>query len=436
MFWIFCEGIASLIENWIIYDFYKKFHQYKYLGLKSNLFYCFFILITTIFSAIIGLYTAYSGIFTLICIGLVMLFGIAFLKGSIFTKFLIPIIAFCLIFVINIMVDILLAFILQRDAQSLYVQQDFFRLLCLIVTKFLFYFSTRIILFLFKKVINLNKYEWILLSVILLLSLCIGIFIVEIAMDHGDTLSFPYVMAFCAIILLNFSVFGIIFRMSRQNEKNRRVALLELQVSQQKQAIEHMDLMSNKIKQTNHDHLNHLLMLQEMLNEEKYKEAGTYLSKLVNINPHTSTSHIQVSDDYLRAVLTVKVEQCQKKKIPLYIRADDAVPTCDSIDLCILLSNLLDNAVEASERIKKPKIVLNLSQQKNYYKIVLKNRIEESVLEKNAELKTTKHNHDFHGIGIQNVREIVDRYYGMIEYYESNNYFFVQVWLQQSIPKQ
>jgi len=65
--------------------------------------------------------------------------------------------------------------------------------------------------------------------------------------------------------------------------------------------------------------------------------------------------------------------------------------------------------------------------------IIVRNRIENSVLEENAELKTTKSDKECHGIGIQSIKEIVTRYNGMMEYYEKDMWFTASIWLPQKI---
>jgi sensor histidine kinase regulating citrate/malate metabolism len=224
----------------------------------------------------------------------------------------------------------------------------------------------------------------------------------------------------------------MIMLISTQNEKSKQISLLELQISQQKQAIEQMDMLQKKIRQTNHDNLNHLYCLQELIKENhNLDEANEYLKTLINKNPEITTAHIQIPDAFLRAVLTVKMEMCRDKNIQVSLKTDDSETPCQSVDLCILLSNLLDNAIEASAKISKPEIEIILSQQKSYYTIIVRNRIENSVLKDNAELKTTKSDKEYHGIGIQSVKGIVSRYNGMMEYYEKDMWFTASIWIPQ-----
>lgn len=85
---------------------------------------------------------------------------------------------------------------------------------------------------------------------------------------------------------------------------------------------------------------------------------------MIQFPTEITTAHINIPDPFLRAVLTVKMELCKSKSIEASLKTDDSSPSCQSVDLCVILSNLLDNAIEASEKIAEPKIEIILSQKK------------------------------------------------------------------------
>lgn len=434
LFWNITEWTAALLENWIIFDFCRRFHSSRFNGFKDNLCFIGFILTTTLISIVISSFSAFSGMLTILCMIVVIVYGIVSLNGSVFSKCFLPVVSFGLIFIINIFTNITSSMILGVSGNSLYTTQDGYRFFSIIVTKLLFFFATRMILLMFKKGINLNQREWITISGILFLSLCIGISITDISIEQNSKMTLPYFLCYSGILFVNIFVFVMIMMISSQNEKSKQMSLLELQISQQKQAIEQMDILQKKIHQTNHDNLNHLYCLQELMKDnQNLDEANEYLKSLINKNPEITTAHIQIADAFLRAVLTVKMEMCRSKNIPVSLKTDDSKTPCQSVDLCVIISNLLDNAIEASEKINSPKIEIVISQQKSYYTIIVKNRIENSVLESNAELKTTKSYSECHGIGVQSIKEIVARYDGMMEYYEKDLWFTASIWIPQKI---
>lgn len=91
---------------------------------------------------------------------------------------------------------------------------------------------------------------------------------------------------------------------------------------------------------------------------------------------------------------------------------------------------LLDNAIEACAKEESPtQIMMLIKKTHGYYRIVVKNTIRESVLQKNRELKSDKENKALHGWGLRSVAEIAERHLGGLDIYEKNGMFVVSVLL-------
>ena len=93
----------------------------------------------------------------------------------------------------------------------------------------------------------------------------------------------------------------------------------------------------------------------------------------------------------------------------------------------------MDNAIEASLNVNFPQITVSIRNEKNYLCIVIRNRIENSVLEENGQLLTTKADKSKHGLGVYSISQIVDKYDGMKTYYEKNGYFVADIWLKKKV---
>ena len=88
-----------------------------------------------------------------------------------------------------------------------------------------------------------------------------------------------------------------------------------------------------------------------------------------------------------------------------------ALDFMEDVDVCVLFSNLLDNAIEANMNVARLMRYIELSVRivnKLLY-IQLDNPFDD-----NSRNKPNKTNGDVHGIGLQNVREIVDKYEGQL----------------------
>ena len=79
-----------------------------------------------------------------------------------------------------------------------------------------------------------------------------------------------------------------------------------------------------------------------------------------------------------------------------------------SIDICGVLSNQIDNALEAEGRLRK--VIVEIRQKECFAFFTVKNTAAENPLLKNPELASTKMNSDhLHGWGIKNIRDTVER---------------------------
>ena len=93
--------------------------------------------------------------------------------------------------------------------------------------------------------------------------------------------------------------------------------------------------------------------------------------------------------------------------------------------------NLLDNAIEASQKEDNSELRIRIAAERGYHTIRVKNRITASVLAENPELISSKNEKDLHGFGIPQIKEIVDSYNGMYDFYEEDGFFCVGVFIPQ-----
>lgn len=98
-------------------------------------------------------------------------------------------------------------------------------------------------------------------------------------------------------------------------------------------------------------------------------------------------------------------------------------------DLACLLGNIIDNAVDATRQAKEKRIELFFMRQNSNRIIICKNTTNNSVLQGNRELRSTKHDGHSHGYGTKIIKKIASDYNGMVEFFEDIDMFGVQVLL-------
>lgn len=132
-------------------------------------------------------------------------------------------------------------------------------------------------------------------------------------------------------------------------------------------------------------------------------------------------------------VLSRKIRRTGQEKIPF--ECSFIFPEglgISAFDLSILLNNGLDNAIEASQKEKAPYIRLESYVKGNMFFIEIRNAFSGSLKEDAAGsvLKTSKPDPAFHGLGIKNMRNCAEKYYGTLRYTVGSGEFLLTVMLQ------
>lgn len=228
---------------------------------------------------------------------------------------------------------------------------------------------------------------------------------------------FPYVNHVgCFTLLLELIIYYMIWQSTSEYAKNTELSLISQQQEYQIIHMEELSRITADYHQLRHDMKNHLSCMDRFLSQEKYQELKSYFYTLSN-NLYSLDNQIETGNEIANQVINIKYATAHQLGIPMEIHA--ALPKKLAIPdylLCAVLSNLLDNAIEASEKIKDPFIYVKLHMVKNYLSVTIKNRIEPWQIESAETRKTTKSKPHLHGLGLRIVEETVKEYNGISSY--------------------
>lgn len=130
-------------------------------------------------------------------------------------------------------------------------------------------------------------------------------------------------------------------------------------------------------------------------------------------------------------ILTGKSIQCQLKEIEITTVVDGtALAFLDAVELSTLLGNMLDNAIESTEKIRDKNqrlIHLVVTKTKGFVRIRLENRFEGQLEFVDDLPKTTKGKKDYHGFGLKSIQTIVYQYGGSLEIVEREGWFELSI---------
>lgn len=432
-FWIIVELLATGFENFIILESLGKIFEHKFSGVKKWTFFgiCFFA--TTGYVTFLNQIAVFEGWLNFITIAFFIIYDFICLKGSFIKKAVMPIVLFASILCINLFVTFTFSYLLKIPSEELMSTGNAIRLLTLFITKFLFFIITRVILHFFRSdIFSLKTSELIISSLLIILTHSIAIIIVEMRLGNGDQNMLGLISAIC-VIGVDIFIFYAFKLISTKNKKELQISMLEIQLSEQKAMIEDAANISKEIKKTEHDLKHHFLSILGLLEDDCSDEAKKYIKQLIGNYESNIFKYISIENSAINGILNFKVSRCKANNIDVKLSIESDFSVFDELDICVLLSNLLDNAIEASMLIESPKIELSITNNGNYLCVLVRNRIENSVLNENSNLQTTKKDTDAHGFGIYSISQIVEKYDGIKNIYEKNGYFIVDIWLKRKI---
>ncbi len=161
-----------------------------------------------------------------------------------------------------------------------------------------------------------------------------------------------------------------------------------------------------------HDLAKHIQTMEKLLEGQNLNHACEYRDNLKE-QYESLKSREFCSDEIVNTILNIKKEQCCEKKIPLEIQVEDVIYNeIEEADLVSILHNLLDNAIEANERIFEEKergIWFGMKKESNYIVIEMKNRI---IKGEKITFQTHKIRKEEHGIGTKIIEMLVKKYNG------------------------
>lgn len=139
----------------------------------------------------------------------------------------------------------------------------------------------------------------------------------------------------------------------------------------------------------------------------------------IDIRLHNEQSCYYCSDIMLNAILSQKYIQSQMFDIEFNMRIEPMVDISfmREIDVVALFGNLLSNAIEATMECDRKFIDMQVYMNENGSAVVFKieNTFAKTPQKVGNRLKTTKADKFNHGIGIENVRQVIKQYNGLFE---------------------
>lgn len=362
---------------------------------------------------------------SIITIIVMLVYSICFLKGELYLRIIIPILAFGL----NMLISYLNIFVMSTFGdvpfEEAIVFSTSFRYMYLTVANLLYFVALLILLRIGKRKIQVVSKAEIVAFIIVAVALYAGslstmIFYKQL-FNNEELL--PYIIIILVSLFVSAGVFWfLLLKISKDNQVKT-----ELLLSKQREEMYQSSVIASNeyIKRTSeikHDMNNNLSAIYRLMDNGQYDEAKRLCLDCSESITKVYTP-INTDNPTLNAILNVEIEKARQNDISFSYTVTDSLDFVSSTDVVSIIGNLCDNAIEYLSTIDKGqrKMSLEITVRNDYRIIVCRNTILSSVLSVNPDMKTTKNDETLHGKGLSILRSVAEKYNGTLSCKEDDD---------------
>ena len=258
----------------------------------------------------------------------------------------------------------------------------------------------------------------IILFTLIVITILVCLAIIVSAKDAFETaLDSTLTQQAAGLLLILILVFLMYKMFEREEYLNAELSSRLQQVELESRHINEIDAMYSDIRKWKHEYRNNLLSLRALVELKKEEEALAFIDNMDSGADRYSNT-LQTGNIVLDAVVSSKLWYAKSKGIEVSIHAvypEDI--QIDDNDLCSLVGNLLDNAIEACLRINGDEISkvisFSLLSRSRHLELSIRNSYD-GVLRKKGERFLSVKDEVFHGIGTGLIDSIVEKHHGHI----------------------
>ncbi len=431
IFWIIFEFTVNLYESLILISFICSSLKFKRDIHNHRLIFLTGVAVMTLSVTILDNVVMYEGLLGIIYSLCFFAYSLFFLNGGVLKKLFIAIFTNAVLIGVSTAIANIMSFILKDSIENIYNERTTSRLLVVVIGQALITYVFGLLRhFTNNKLGSLKPKEWLLILSVL------GISFVTFAMIHITALEgymtdgdIKLLMASeFGIILINIVCLYITVNLSKIREHEEELIALNKQNEYSRQYAQSVRTQYEQTCRLRHDMKQHYTVLGRLLSDNKLYEAKSFVAECYDSIFLTEVV-IDVGNDYVNAILNAKLSAAKSRGIGVVCSAEKDISGFGSADLCSLIGNLLDNAMEAAEKCEPQdrSIEFNMSVSGNHMNITVRNSIVSSVLSQNKKLATTKKNVSEHGFGLKTINFIAEKYGGTTDFYEEGLTFISHI---------
>lgn len=268
----------------------------------------------------------------------------------------------------------------------------------------------------------LNNYQYIMITLIIYFT---GLLEGHIWLyDHNN---FLRVISFLDMLLMGLLILSIMSYTENKKTLDSKYKILNESIEKLTGYYIQLGEKETELRKFRHDIKNHMMILDSMVAEGKNDEALEYMNNMgilmANTKPRFDTGNY-IAD----AILDSKYSIASGKGISINFEGVISSENIENTDMVILLANILDNAIEACEKVDKEKeIKIESIFNKGIWILTVENPVKDLVDITNDKIDTTKSDKELHGYGLSNIKSVAKKYGGMVKLENRDNKFLIKV---------
>lgn len=390
------------------------------------------VVLTLAINFVTGL-TTFSGHTTLVSLTLMCIYTIVMYRGQIQNKIIVATVfeiclGLCTITGLNF-----IAYLAGEEISVLLAYGQYKRIIVVLMIKMMI----SIILLGAKRTISLKKVEMPkgyrgIVLITFIASFLTVIIMFKLSVYNKDTAVYKLIILLSIIFFtFNMMIYGLFRKIILNVQETARVNLILHNQEVIQEHIMELNKSHKEIRKIKHDMLNHYGILEYMIANHEREECLKYIQELharaENVPMYYNTGNM-IGD----AVINQKIYSTREENIKYDLNIK--FPSCmkiEEVDLGTLLVNLIDNAIEAVREVEmdEKKIKINIHPHHNKLLINVANSVAQNPIKDDKLIRRRKPNKQEHGYGLLNVKYVVDKYEGYMEYSCKENIFEINVLL-------
>ena len=225
------------------------------------------------------------------------------------------------------------------------------------------------------------------------------------------------------VIIIIFLIYYL-FRRTLYNMIDRQIERFQSELIEKQ--VREIQNMYRQVRGWRHDYRNHINNMKIQLSEGNYDKLSDYLNELAD-DLDTVDTVIKTGNVMADAILNSKLNVAEKMNIKLNVKANvpDKLPMSD-VELCSMLGNILDNAVEACGTLPEEERFMRvyIGKLKGQLYLSVQNSAGKVRKSKNTYLSTKEGEH---GYGLFRIDRVAKKYGGYVNRQNEEGVFATEI---------